>query len=65
MPEVQRRAWFNYIYGASTHVGNALGNTSEGDGFKYRGRGLVQLTGRGNYHKYGEASASTSSPTQT
>lgn len=42
----------NFIYARR----NGNGDEASGDGYRYRGRGLIQLTGRANY---AEASAAT------
>lgn len=45
----------NYIYSSVTSVGRRLGNGDErsGDGWRFHGRGPIQITGRNNYEEYG------------
>lgn len=46
------RSYFNK-YEPGTKIGNRLGNAIKGDGYLFRGRGYVQLTGRANYEAAG------------
>ncbi|WP_440135114.1 PAAR-like protein, partial [Chitinophaga sancti] len=39
----------NYAYGPESAKGKELGNTQEGDGWRFRGMGPLQLTGRSNF----------------
>lgn len=49
-----QNALANILYGGEFGRKN-LGNTQPGDGWKFRGRGLKQLTGRDNYRRFSRA----------
>jgi putative chitinase len=53
--EKQPQRIANRIYGS--RMGN--GDEASGDGFRYCGRGLIQLTGRNNYEAFAESIEST------
>lgn len=49
--KANQEAIANIVYGGTWGKKN-LGNTQVGDGWRFRGRGLIQLTGRANYQAY-------------
>lgn len=52
--KADKAQFFEYVYGNQHSLGRGMGNTTAGDGAKFIGRGLIQLTGKANYQRYGK-----------
>jgi predicted chitinase len=48
------QALAEFVYGKSSPLGPSMGNKNDGDGYKYRGRGFIQITGKNNYDTFGK-----------
>lgn len=57
--QIQRRPELIGAYAYGSRMGNSafigLNGASQSDGYKYRGRGAVQLTGKNNYKAFGQS----------
>ena len=48
----------NHVYDDANRI-NKIGNTQPGDGWRFRGRGLIQNSGRWNFHDFGKTKGMT------